>query len=60
MNTYNLSKLALSPIFLELLKQEGISFDAILTDNTKLAQETGLTLIDQEIEHFFRKYQKKS
>lgn len=60
MNTYNLSKLALSPIFLELLKQEGISFDAILTDNTKLAQETGLTLIDQELEHFFRKYQKKS
>lgn len=60
MNTYNLSKLVLSPIFLKLLKQENISFDDILTDNAKLAQESNFTLINQELGHFFRKYQKKN
>ena len=60
MNTYNLSKLALSPLFLDLLKQENISFEDILTDNKTLAQEANLTLIDQELGDFFRNYQKKS
>ncbi len=60
MNTYNLSKLALNPLFLDLLKQENISFEDILTDNETLAQEANLTLIDQELGDFFRNYQKKS
>lgn len=60
MNTYNLSKLVLSPLFLDLLKQENISFEDILTDNETLAQEANLTLIDQELGDFFRNYQKKS
>jgi hypothetical protein len=39
MQTINLSKLVMSPYFINLLEQEDIRFDQILTDNPYLAKE---------------------
>lgn len=56
----NLSKLVLSPYFFELLKEENINFEAIITDNKKLAKEGNIHLIDQELWFYFKEIEQKA
>jgi len=60
MESLNLSKLVLSDSFLELLKDEDISFDAIYTDNETLASKKEVKKIDGHLETFFSSLDKRA
>lgn len=55
MESINLSKLVLSPHFLEMLNEEHIHFDSIITDNKELAKQWNIVLINTHLESFFSK-----
>lgn len=55
MESINLSKLVLSPHFLEMLDEEHIHFDSIITDNKELAKQWNTILINTHLESFFSK-----
>ncbi len=55
MESINLSKLVLSSHFLEILDEEHIHFDSIITDNKELAEQWNVILINTHLESFFSK-----
>lgn len=55
MESINLSKLVLSPHFLEMLDEEHIHFDSIITDNKEIAKQWNTILINTHLESFFSK-----
>ena len=57
MQTINLSKLIFSPLFLGILKESGLQFDHIFTDNENLAKEEGIERINENLPNFFSKKQ---
>ena len=55
MESINLSKLVLSSHFLNILNDENIHFDWILTDNKTLAKDWATLLINSHLKDFFSK-----
>lgn len=55
MESINLSKLVLSPHFLDVLDEEHIHFDSIITDNKELSKHWNTMLINTHLESFFSK-----
>jgi hypothetical protein len=55
MESINLSKLVLSPHFFEILNEDRIHYDSIITDNKELAEQGNAILINTHLESFFSK-----
>ena len=55
MESINLSKLVLSSHFLEILDEENIHYDSIITDNKWFSEEWNILLIKSHLRDFFSK-----
>ena len=55
MESINLSKLVLSPHFFEILDEDHIHYDSIITDNKELSEQGNAILINTHLESFFSK-----